>query len=95
VLYIDACSRVLMPLRLSRGSSASSHTVAGEARILATGPRGGPFMTDPNPDLGPDEVEQANVAAAAITGFTLAQFTFGELIKSGILARGDAEHLLS
>jgi len=23
-------------------------------------------MTDPNPDLDPDEVEQANVAAAAI-----------------------------
>ena len=51
-------------------------------------------MTDPNPDLDPDEVEQANVAAAAIAGFTLAQFAFGELIKSGILARGDAEHLL-
>ena len=39
-------------------------------------------MTDPNPDLDPDEVEQANVAAAAIAGFTLAQFAFGELIKS-------------
>ena len=51
-------------------------------------------MTDPNPDLDPDEVEQANVAAAAIAGFTLAQFAFGELIRSSILARGDAEHLL-
>jgi hypothetical protein len=51
-------------------------------------------MTDPNPDLDPDEVEQANVAAAAIAGFTLAQFSFGELIKSGVLAKGDAEHLL-
>ena len=49
-------------------------------------------MTDPNPDLDPDEVEQANVAAAAIAGFTLAQFAFGELIKSGILAKGDADH---
>ena len=38
-----------------------------------------PFMTDPNPNLDPDEVdevEQANVAAAAIAGFTLAQFAF-------------------
>jgi hypothetical protein len=41
-------------------------------------------MTDPNPDLDSDEVEQANVAAAAIASFTLAQFAFGELIKSGI-----------
>jgi hypothetical protein len=28
VLYIDACSRVLMPLSVSRGSSASSRIVA-------------------------------------------------------------------
>ena len=43
-------------------------------------------MTDPNPNLDPDEVdevEQANVAAAAIAGFTLAQFAFGELIRNG------------
>jgi hypothetical protein len=43
-------------------------------------------MTDPNPNLDPDkvdEVEQANVAAAAIAGFTLAQLAFGELIKNG------------
>ena len=52
-------------------------------------------MTDPNPNLDPDKVEQANVAATAIAGFTLAQFAFGGLIKSGILAKGDAEHLLS
>ena len=51
-------------------------------------------MTDPDPDLDPDEVEQANVAAAAIAGFTLAQFAFGELIKNGILPRGHAEQLL-
>jgi hypothetical protein len=51
-------------------------------------------MTDPNPDLDPDPVEQANIAAAAIAGFTLAQFAFGELIKNGILPRGDAEQLL-
>jgi hypothetical protein len=51
-------------------------------------------MSDPNPDLGPDDVEQANVAAAVIAGFTLAQFAFGELIKNGILPKGDAEHLL-
>ena len=54
-------------------------------------------MTDPNPNLDPDEVdevEQANVAAAAIAGFTLAQFAFGELIKNGILPKADAEHLL-
>ena len=50
-------------------------------------------MTDPDPDLDPDPVEQANVAAAAIAGFTLAQFAFGELIKNGILPRGDAEQL--
>ena len=49
-------------------------------------------MTDPDSD--PDEVEQANVAAAAIAGFTLAQFAFGELIKNGILPRGHAEQLL-
>ena len=49
-------------------------------------------MTDP--DLDPDPIEQANAAAAAIAGFTLAQFAFGELIKNGILARGDAEQLL-
>jgi hypothetical protein len=63
-------------------------------REIVSDASGGPFMTDPNPDLDPDEVEQANVAAAAIAGFTLAQFAFGELIKSGILAKGDAEHLL-
>jgi hypothetical protein len=34
-------------------------------------------MTDPNPNLDPDEVEQVNVAAAAVAGFTLAQFAFG------------------
>ena len=51
-------------------------------------------MTDPDPDLDPDPVEQANVAAAAIAGFTLAQFAFGELIKNGILPRGHAEQLL-
>ena len=51
-------------------------------------------MTDPNLNLDPDEVEQANVAAAAVAGFTLAQFAFGELIKNGILPKGDAEHLL-
>ena len=54
-------------------------------------------MTDPNPNLDPDEVdevEQANVAAAAITGFTLAQLAFGELIKNGILPKDHAEHLL-
>jgi hypothetical protein len=45
-------------------------------------------------DLDPDPVEQANIAAAAIAGFTLAQFAFGELIKNGILPRGDAEQLL-
>ena len=42
-------------------------------------------MSDPNPNLDPDEVdegEQASVAAAAIAGFTLAQFAFGELIKN-------------
>ena len=52
-------------------------------------------MTDltPNPDEV-DEGEQANVAAAAIAGFTLSQFAFGELIKNGILPRGDAEQLL-
>ena len=63
-------------------------------REIGSGPSRVHFMTDPNPNLDPDEVEQANVAAAAIAGFTLAQFAFGELIKSGILARGDAEHLL-
>ena len=47
-------------------------------------------MTDPEPD----RIEQANITAAAIPGFTLAQFAFGELIKNGILARGDAEQLL-
>ena len=55
-------------------------------------------MTDPNPNLDPDEVdevEQANVAATAIAGFTLAQFAFGELIKNGILPKDHAEHLLS
>ena len=46
-------------------------------------------MTDPNPNLDPDEGEQASVAAAAIAGFTLAQFAFGELIKNGILPKGD------
>ena len=51
-------------------------------------------MTDPNADLDPDEVEEANIAAAAIAGFTLAQFAFGELIKSGILPKDHAEHLL-
>ena len=51
-------------------------------------------MTDPDLDPDPDPVEQANIAAAAIAGFTLAQFAFGELIKNGILARGDAEQLL-
>ena len=54
-------------------------------------------MTDPNPNLDPDEVdevEQANVAAAAIAGFTLAQFAFGELIRNGILPKDHAEHLL-
>jgi hypothetical protein len=51
-------------------------------------------MTDPNPNLDPDEVEQANVAAAAIAGFTLAQLAFGELIKNGILPKDHAEHLL-
>jgi hypothetical protein len=51
-------------------------------------------MTDPNPDLPPDAIEQANVAAAAIAGFTLAQFAFGELIKNGILPKGHAEQLL-
>ena len=51
-------------------------------------------MTDPNPNLDPDEIEQANVAAAAVAGFTLAQFAFGELIKNGILPKADAEHLL-
>ena len=49
-------------------------------------------MTDPDPD--PAAVEEANIAAAAIAGFTLAQFAFGELIKNGILPRGDAEQLL-
>ena len=54
-------------------------------------------MTDPNPNLDPDEVdevEQANVAAAAIAGFTLAQFAFGALIQNGILPKDQAEHLL-
>ena len=49
-------------------------------------------MTDPDPD--PDAVEEANVAAAAIAGFTLAQFAFGELIKNGLLPRDHAENLL-
>ena len=49
-------------------------------------------MTDPDPD--PDAVEEANVAAAAIAGFTLAQFALGELIKNGILPKGHAEYLL-
>jgi hypothetical protein len=50
-----------------------------------SGPSRGPFMTDPNPDFDPDEVdegEQASVAAAAIAGFTLAQFAFGALITA-------------
>jgi hypothetical protein len=51
-------------------------------------------MTDPDLGPDPDPVEQANVAAAAIAGFTLAQFAFGELIKNGIVPRGDAEQLL-
>jgi hypothetical protein len=54
-------------------------------------------MTDPNPNLDPDQVdegEQASIAAAAIAGFTLAQFAFGELIKNGILPKDHAEHLL-
>jgi hypothetical protein len=51
-------------------------------------------MTDPDLDPEPDAIEQANVAAAAIAGFTLAQFAFGELIKNGIVPRGDAEQLL-
>ena len=54
-------------------------------------------MTDPNPNLDPDEVdegEQASVAAAAIPGFTLPQFAFGALIKNGILPKDHAEHLL-
>ena len=51
-------------------------------------------MTDPNPNLDPDEVEQANVAAAAVAGFTLAQFAFGALIQNGILPKDQAEHLL-
>jgi hypothetical protein len=54
-------------------------------------------MTDPNPDFDRDEVdevEQANVAAAAIAGFTLAQLAFGALIKNGILPKDHAEHLL-
>ena len=54
-------------------------------------------MTDPNPNLDPDEVdevEQANVAAAAIAGFTLAQLAFGELIKNGILPKDHAEQML-
>jgi hypothetical protein len=52
-------------------------------------------MTDlpPNPDEL-DEGEQANVAAAAIAGFTLAQFAFGELIKNGILPKDHAEQML-
>ena len=54
----------------------------------------GPFVTDPGLDPDPDPVEQANIAAAAIAGFTLAQFAFGELIKNGIVPRGDAEQLL-
>src|SRR6516225_5741184 len=66
-------------------------------REIGSGPSRGPFMTDPNPDFDPDEVdevEQANVAAAAIAGFTLAQFAFGELIKNGILSKDHAEQLL-
>ena len=39
----------------------------------------GPFVTDPDLDPDPDPVEQA---------------TFGELIKNGIVPRGDAEQLL-
>jgi len=35
--------------------------------------------------------EQANVAAATIAGFTLAQFAFGDLIKNGTLPRFHAE----
>jgi hypothetical protein len=31
------------------------------------------------------KLEQTNVAAATIAGFTLAQFAFGELSKNGIL----------
>ena len=52
-------------------------------------------MTDlpPNPDEL-DEGEQANDAAAAIAGFTLAQFAFGELIKNGILPKDHAEQML-
>ena len=52
-------------------------------------------MTDPDPNLDPDAVEQAHVAAAAIAGFTLAQFAFAELIKNGILPRGHAQQLLT
>ena len=54
-------------------------------------------MTDPKPNLDPDEVdegEQASVAAAAIAGFTLAQFAFGALIQNGIQPKDQAEHLL-
>ena len=51
-------------------------------------------MTDPDLDPDPDPVEQENIAAAAIAGFTLAQFAFGELIKNGIVPKGDAEQLL-
>jgi hypothetical protein len=54
-------------------------------------------MTDPNPNLDPDEVdegEQASIAAAAIAGFTLAQFAFDALIKNGFLPKDHAEHLL-
>ena len=50
-------------------------------------------MTDPKPNLDPDEVdevEQANVAAAAIAGFTLAQLAFGALIQNGILPNDQA-----
>jgi PAS domain S-box-containing protein len=67
----------------------------GPARSGTSSPsKRGTFMTNPDLDPDPDPVEQANVAAAAIAGFTLAQFAFGELIKNGILARGDAEQLL-
>jgi len=52
-------------------------------------------MTDPNPNLDPDEVdegEQASVAAAAIAGFTLAQFAFGALRQYAMLPKDQAEH---
>jgi hypothetical protein len=46
------------------------------------------------PNIDPDEANQAHYAASAIAAFQLAQFAFAGLVKNGIVPKAEAQQAL-